>query len=135
MEKVYTKQNIKEISVLALSFIGDGVHTLFVREHIFKSENLLAGSYHSKAIKFCNATAQAKVLECIFDLLTDEEKQVAIRARNAKSHKAKNASIENYKKATAFEAVIGYLYLLNEKDRLNEILNLSISLIEKEIKV
>ena len=131
MEKKYTKQNIKEISVLALSFIGDAVHTLFVRDHILKSDNLLAGSYHTKSIKFCNATGQAKVFDMVFQNLTEEEKEVSLRARNAKGHKAKNASIENYKKATAFEAIVGYLYLLEEKARLEEILKLSISILEE----
>ena len=126
----FTKQNLKELSVLALSYVGDGVHTLFVRDFILKSENLLIGDYHSKAIKFCNAGAQAKVFDQIFETLTEDEKEIALRARNAKGHKAKNASIENYKKATAFEAVVGYLYLLKEEERLNEILNLSIKVIK-----
>lgn len=132
METSFTKQNIKEISVLALSFIGDGVHTVFVRDYILKNQNLLIGSYHNKAIKFCSAGAQAKVFDEIFETLTEEEKEIALRARNAKGHKAKNASIENYKKATAFEAVIGYLYLLKEYERLNEILNLSVKIIKGE---
>ena len=57
---------------------------------------------------------------------------MARRARNAKSHKAKNSSIENYKKATAFEAIIGYLYLLNNKERLNEILEKSFDIVNNK---
>ncbi|MBO4412407.1 MAG: Mini-ribonuclease 3 [Clostridia bacterium] len=132
METIFTKQNIKEISVLALSFIGDGVHTVFVRDYILKTQNLLIGSYHNKAIKFCSAQSQSKVFDRVYEILNDEEKEIAQRARNAKGHKAKNASLEDYKKATAFEAVVGYLYLLKQYDRLNEILNLSIKNVEGE---
>lgn len=114
--------NIKEMNILSLSFIGDAVHTLFVREKILKSNNLLAGDYHNKCVKYCNAGAQAEMFDKLFDELTEQEQEIAKRARNAKSHKAKNSSIENYKKATAFEAVIGYLFLLKRTDRLNQIL-------------
>ena len=119
------EKNIKEMNVLSLSFIGDAVHTLFIREKVLRSANLLAGDYHSKCVKFCNAGSQAYVLDAIYDELSEEEKEVARRARNAKSHKAKNASIENYKKATALEAVIGYNYLINNQLRVNELLELS----------
>ena len=120
------------MNILSLSFMGDAVHTLFVRERVLKAANLLAGDYHTNCIKFCNAGGQAKVFDAIFDTLSEEEKEVAKRARNAKSHKAKNASIENYKKATAFEAVLGYNYLLNNQTRLAEILELSYQIVKGE---
>ena len=120
------------MNILSLSFIGDAVHTLFVREKVLHSSNLLAGDYHSKSVKFCNAGSQAYVFDAIYDELSEEEKEVARRARNAKSHKAKNASIENYKKATALEAVIGYVYLLNNQERLNELLELSYQIAKGE---
>ena len=131
MEEI-NKQNIDEMSILSLSFIGDAVHTLFVRDRVLKSSNLLAGDYHTKCIKFCNAGGQAKAFDELLSLFTEEEQEVARRARNAKSHKAKNSSIENYKKATAFEAIIGYLYLLNNKERLNEILEKSFDIVNNK---
>lgn len=121
-----SENKIKEFSPLALAFIGDGVHTLFVRDYIMKRQNLTAGSFHLLASKICKAQTQSKVFESIFSSLTEEEKDVAMRARNHKSHTAKNANPEDYKKATAFEAVLGYLYLLGNKARLEEILDRSI---------
>ena len=128
----FNEKNIKEMNILSLSFMGDAAHTLYVREKILKASNLLAGDYHSACIKFCNAGAQARVYDAIFEVLSEEEKEIALRARNAKSHKAKNASIENYKKATAFEAVIGYNYLLNNQVRLNQLLELSYQIVKGE---
>lgn len=120
------------MNILSLSFMGDAVHTLFIRERVLKASNLLAGDYHTKCIKFCNAGSQANVFNSIFETLTEEEKEIAMRARNAKSHKAKNASIENYKKATALEAVLGYNYLLNNQTRLNELLEISYQIVKGE---
>lgn len=130
--KEINETNIGELNILSLSFIGDAVHTLFVRDKILKSLNLLAGDYHSKSVKFCNAGSQAKAYDVLFNNLDDEEQEIAKRARNAKSHKAKNSSIENYKKATAFEAVIGYLYLLNRHERLNQLLEQSFEIVNKK---
>ncbi len=116
------------LSPLALAFIGDAVHTKFVREYVLlNSENSKINNYHNLAKKFCNASRQKEVLEKITPLLTEQEKDIVRRARNAKSkHKAKNYDEEEYKKATAFEALIGYLYLSKQSERLNEILNLSV---------
>ena len=117
------KEVLKEISPIALAFIGDAVHTLYVRDKIIKGENLLLKNYHLKASKFCNARSQAKSFENILNILTEEEKDVARRARNAKlNHTAKNSDIETYKKATAYEAVIGFLYLTGNYDRIAKIL-------------
>ena len=116
------------LSPLALAFIGDAVHTKFVREYVLlNSENSKINNYHNLAKKFCTASRQKEVLEKITPLLTEEEKDIVRRARNAKSkHKAKNYDEEEYKKATAFEALIGYLYLSKQNERLNEILNFSV---------
>lgn len=130
--KEINETNIGELNILSLSFIGDAVHTLFVRDKILKSLNLLAGDYHAKSVKFCNAGSQAKAYDVLFNNLDAEEQEIAKRARNAKSHKAKNSSIENYKKATAFEAVIGYLYLLNRHERLNQLLEQSFEIVNKK---
>lgn len=125
-KNIMSKNKIKEFSPLALAFIGDGVHTLFVRDYIMKRQNLTAGNFHLLACKICKAQTQSKVFESLFDFFTQEEKDIALRARNHKSHTAKNADPEDYKKATAFEAVLGYLYLIGDKNRLDEILEKSI---------
>ena len=113
----------KETSPIMLACIGDAVHTLFIRDKIVKSENLLLKDYHKKSSNLCKAASQAERLNNIFDELTEAEQDVVRRARNAKlGHIAKNSDIETYKKATSFEALIGYLYLKGNFERLNQIL-------------
>lgn len=121
-------EKINSLSPLALAFMGDAIHTAFVREQVLTGNNALKlTNYHNEAKKFCNAKKQKEVLESITPFLNDEEKEIVRRARNSKAkHKAKNFDEEEYKKATAFEALVGYLYLSWQKERLNEILNLSI---------
>lgn len=116
-------------NLLPLAFIGDSVHTIFVREKILESGNLKLENYHNKSAHFCKASSQAKALEKIIPLLSQEESDIVRRARNAKpKHQAKNASSSDYSHATAFESLIGYLYLSGNKERLDEILNISINL-------
>lgn len=122
-------QKLKKTNLLPVAFLGDSIHTEFVRESILKSCNQKMENYHSLSSKFCKASSQAKVLEKILPMLNDEEKDIVRRARNAKpKHQAKNCSTKDYIYATAFEALVGYLYLTNQKERLNEILQLSIEL-------
>ena len=121
-------EKIDNLSPLALAFIGDGVHTMFVREFVVKGGISNLNCYHQKAKKFCNAKHQKEVLEKLLPMLTFEESEIVRRARNAKSkHKAKNFNEEEYKKATAFEALVGFLYLTDQKERLEEILKISVS--------
>ena len=107
---------------IMLAFIGDAVHTLFVRDAVVKTADLLIKDYHLKAAKRCRAASQAQLLDLICDNLTEQEKNIVRRARNAKTHHiAKNADIETYKKATSFEALVGYLYLIGNFERLKQI--------------
>lgn len=113
----------KEINPIVLAFIGDGVHTLFVRDKVVKTSNLLVNRCHINSAKFCNAKSQAKKLDLLLDSLSEDELNIVRRARNSKTHNiAKNSDIETYKKATSFEALVGYLYLKGNYKRLNEIL-------------
>ena len=117
----------QELSPLALAFLGDSIHTTFVRERVLTAKTNKLENYHNQAKKFCNAKKQMEVLEKILPTLKEEELDVVRRARNAHAkHGAKNFDEETYKKATAFEALIGYLYLNNEKERLQNILEISI---------
>ena len=117
--------SFKEASPVMLAFIGDAVHTLFVRDKVVKSGNLLLKDYHKKASSQCRAASQAELLDKLMPMLSDVEQDIIRRARNAKlGHIAKNSDIETYKKATSLEALIGYLYLKGNFDRLNEILNI-----------
>lgn len=123
--KEITKENIVEYSPLSLASIGDGVHTLFVRERLLKSSNILANKLHLQASKLCCAKKQSEVFDSIFESLTEEEKGVALRARNHRTHAVKSSSQIEYKKATAFEAIVGYLYLTRQTERLNWVLEKS----------
>ena len=124
-------KKLLKTNLLPLAFIGDSVHTLFVREYCLKNTNDKMENYHIKASKFCKASSQAKALTLLIEKLSEEEKDIVRRGRNAKpKHQAKNASSSEYSHSTAFEVLIGYLYLSKNEERLKEILNLSISLLE-----
>lgn len=123
---------VDQLSPLALAFMGDAVHTAFVREEVLKGNLNKINNYHNIAKKYCNAKKQQETLESLQDNLTDEEKDIVRKARNCKSkHGAKNFDEETYKKATAFEALVGFLYLKNRQERLKEILMFSIK--DKEV--
>ncbi|MBE7075768.1 MAG: ribonuclease III [Clostridiales bacterium] len=122
-------QNLNELSPLALAFMGDAIHTCFVREKVLQGQRNKLDNYHNLAKNSCNALNQKQILEKIEPLLTEEEKDIVRRARNAHSkHKAKNFDEETYKKATSFEALIGFLYLSQNYERLNLFLEMSIEL-------
>lgn len=117
---------------LNLAFIGDAVWSLLVREYFLYNTQFKNNNLHKLTTKFVKATYQAKALDILQVDLTDLEKDIARRARNVKMNTvAKNAPLADYKKATSFEAVIGYLYLTNSFDRIKEFFNkLSISFLE-----
>lgn len=121
-----TNQQAAELNSLKLAHIGDAVHTLFVRENMLKTEGRNMSIFARECNKLCNAAAQEKAYFKFLEIATQQEKEIAMRGRNATMHhKAKNYSIEAYRHATAFEAVVGYLYLTGQTDRLNLILQLS----------
>lgn len=122
------KEKIDQLSPLALAFLGDAIHTAFVRLEVLKDAKRKLENYHINAKKLCNAQSQADTLERIYENLTGEEKEVIRHARNSKpKHTAKNFDEKTYKKATAFEALIGFLYVSNQSKRLDEILALSMN--------
>lgn len=108
---------------LMLAFVGDAVHTLFVRSYFMANSAGTPETQHNLSSNFCRAKSQSEALDFLSEFLTEQEKDLAKRTRNIKNHSAsKNTSPEDYKKATAFEAVIGYLYLTNQTNRLQELL-------------
>ena len=120
-------ENYEQLSPLALAFMGDAIHTAFVREQVLGGQLNKMNNYHNQAKKFCNAQKQKETLDKITPLLIEEEQDVVRRARNCHSkHTAKNFDEETYKKATAFEALIGYLHLSKNFDRLQMFLEASI---------
>ena len=115
-----TDRQVVENNPLNLAFIGDAVWTLLVREYFCQHTNFKNNNLHKLTTKFVKAVYQAKALDILQEEMTDDEKDIARRARNTKLNTiSKNASLVEYKKATSFEAVIGYLYLLGNFERLN----------------
>ncbi len=121
--------DIRRYSPLVLAYIGDGVYDLVVRTFIVENGNAPVNKLHRKAAKMVKATGQAELFHKIEGDLSEEEISVFKRGRNAKSFtSAKNTSKRDYSIATGMEALIGYLYLTNQTDRILELL-------KKQLKV
>lgn len=117
--------DVRSFSPLTLAYIGDAVYDLIIRTVVVERGNRSANLLHRKTIQYVNAGAQAAMIEALLEELTQEEEAVYKRGRNAKSHTAaKNASIEDYRKATGMEALIGYLYVSDRFDRILELIRL-----------
>ncbi len=118
------KAKANNINSIVLAFVGDAVYSLFVRERLTFLTDLKTGQLNKMATAEVNASAQAKFAQDILPILTEEELAVFKRARNAKKPtKAKHASISDYNSATGLEAVLGYLYIIGDFERLNFLLN------------
>ncbi len=108
---------------LTLAYLGDGVHTLWVRTRMLADGPCKVGQIHETVCAQVCASAQAKALAAVVDILSESESDVVRRARNAHVNTvAKHASLADYKSATAFEALIGYLYLIGAHERLSQVL-------------
>ena len=113
------QKDIRTYSPLTLAFVGDCVFDLIIRTIIVERANRSPHDLHKMKSAIVKAKTQAELGEIIQDLLSDEEQAVYKRGRNAKSGStAKNASVGDYRKATALEALMGYLFLLNQEDRI-----------------
>jgi len=125
--KKYSQTDIQHVNPLALALVGDAVFSLYIREYVLKNHNSTANALTRMVNGYVNAGIQYKIYRKIEPVLSTEEIEVCHRARNANIHsKAKNYSVTEYIYATAFEALLGYLYLTDNKERLNEILKLSV---------
>ncbi len=122
--KAVKESDIKMYNPTLLAYIGDAVYELFIRTTLISKGNSQTKILHKKAVLFVKAKSQASIIEKIYDDLTDEEKHIVRSGRNAKTTSMpKNAKIMEYKYATGFEALLGYLYLNNKIERLLEILH------------
>ena len=119
------------LSPLTLAFTGDAVFSLYIREMLVCEANRPVGQLHKLSVNWVKAEAQSKGMHAILPLLTEKETEVFKRGRNAHtSHTPKNQSGCDYHYATGFEALVGYLYLKDEAERLNLLLNEVIKAIE-----
>lgn len=115
------------LSPQVLAFVGDGVYSMFVRHKIVLSKNLKGKHLHDEVTRYVKAGGQSDFIEKLIPIFNEVESSIFRRARNHKSlSSAKNANIIDYRRATGLEAVLGYLYLVGNIDRLNEILSLSV---------
>ena len=120
-----TKQEVDLMSPLTWAYIGDAVFELYIRNKLINETNLKPHKLHIEAIKYVKAKSQAEKLKEIYETLTDEEKDIVRRGRNTQNHHLpKNSNVQEYMYATAFEALIGYLYLTKQNKRLKEILKI-----------
>ena len=122
-EKV--EADINMLSPLTWAYVGDAVYELYIRTNLVNNTKLKPHKLHLESIKYVKAKAQAELLKKLEEVLTDEEKDIVRRARNAENHHLpKNADPADYMYSTAFEGLIGYLYLTKKDERLAEILKM-----------
>ncbi|MGL5087780.1 MAG: Mini-ribonuclease 3 [Clostridium sp.] len=125
----FTKDEARNLNPLQLALIGDGVYEIYIRNYIL-SENIdfSAHKIHMKAIGYVKAKSQSTIIHNLECDLTEEEINIFKRGRNTKSATVpKNADVRDYRAATGFESLIGYLYLIGDKARLAYILSKSVT--------
>ena len=130
-----TETGVNSINTTALAFIGDAVYEVFIRNRVLCKYGQNADRLHREAVRYVKADAQAEVVRRLTEegFLTDEEENLVRRARNRRiKSKARGASPMDYKLATAFEALIGYLYLLDRKERMEEIIFKAMEVIDEQ---
>lgn len=122
--------NLDSINTTTLAFLGDATYEVYVREHVISSGEQGADRLHKMAVKYVRAESQAMAIKTLADELSLEEQALVRRARNRKSAtKPKNVGHMEYKWATAFEALVGYLYLSDQKERMEEIIRKAMDII------
>jgi ribonuclease-3 family protein len=123
-DTLMTEDAAVQLNPLVLAFIGDAVMTLYIRTKLVMTTGVKTNILHKMAAGVINATSQSKKAEQLMEEFSESEKAIFLRARNSKTNTvAKNASVTDYKKASGLEAVIGFLYLTGQNDRLEQILN------------
>lgn len=115
---------VDNINVLALAYLGDSIYEAFVREHLLEKGIAKVNELQKEAINYVSARKQSEYLISMIEenFFTEDELNVIKRARNHKSHASKTTDIRTYKNSTGLEALIGYLYLTKQNERINEIM-------------
>lgn len=129
------KQDMRSYSPLTLAYIGDGVYELVIRSMVISNGNAPVNKLHKKSSELVKAGTQAKMAQYYIDhnILSEEELRIFKRGRNAQSYtKAKNASMADYRIATGFEALMGYLYLSGQSERMMELIGVGLTMPDEE---
>jgi ribonuclease III family protein len=122
------------LNSLALAYMGDAIYEARIRHHLLLKGQVRPNQLHREATKYVSAKAQSYIVHEIMSSgdLTEEEEAVLRRGRNAKSGSIpKNTDVQTYRYSTAFEALLGYLFLMENNERLTELIQISIQLIEE----
>lgn len=128
-----TELDVKTLSPLTWAYVGDCVYELYVRTNLVNKTRLKPHKLHIEAIKYVKAQAQAEILQSMMEALSEEENDIVRRTRNTENHHLpKNAEPQDYMYATAYEGLIGYLYLTKQEQRLKEILDMSIKKLDEQ---
>ena len=125
IERAKSLEEINMLSPLTWAYVGDCIYELYIRTDLVNKTKLKPHKLHIETIKYVKAKAQADILKRIEKNLTEKELEIVRRGRNAENHHLpKNANVQEYMYSTAFEALIGFLYLTKQNTRLKEILEL-----------
>ncbi|WP_024832509.1 Mini-ribonuclease 3 [Ruminiclostridium josui] len=119
--------DVMNLQPLVLAYIGDAVYEVYIRTMLVINNKSNVNMLHKMSVKYVKAKSQADIVHRVNDKLTAEEQDIVRRGRNAKSATVpKHADVTDYRYSTGFEALIGYLYLTNNYERLMEILRLAV---------
>jgi len=133
--KQMTEQDVRMMSPLKLAYLGDAIYEAYIRVYVISKVELSTHEMSQLTIKYVNAGAQATMVHKLKEMFTEEEWTIIKRGRNQKTSSVpKNASVSDYRYATGFEALMGYLYLLDQKERIYEIIQLIIEYVEDEVR-
>lgn len=125
--------DIKTYSPLVLAYIGDGIYDLIIRTIVVYQGNTQANKLHRRTSELVKAATQATMIDLLIEDMTTEEQDIFRRGRNAKSPTmAKNATMKDYRKATGFEALMGYLYLKGDYERMTDLIKLGLARLEEQ---
>lgn len=130
--------DVNLINGIALAFEGDAVYSYYVRRHLIFQGKTKPSQLHRLATRYVSAKAQANLIQAMLEaqLLTEKEEDIYKRGRNTNSHtKAKNADIITYRMSTGFEAIMGYLDMMGQKERLEELIRWCIEYVEKPLSL
>ena len=127
----YNQADVKQLNPLVLAYVGDAYFHLFVRTRLLSYEQAKVQALHAFSAQIVSAVWQAKAYQGIEERLTEEEKGIYRRGRNAKSHAPRSSSVAEYHSSTGFEALLGALYLSEKFERLQEISEASFDVISR----